>query len=82
MMTKEEVAALTRLRSDLMQARARAEAAEARVKELEAQLAEAMKVIEPFAKAGELFSNVSPGEIEYDQCVYLPADPTAGGGDA
>lgn len=44
----------------------RAEAAEAR-------LAEAMRVIEPFAKAGELFPNVSPGEIEYDQCVYLPA---------
>ena len=37
---------------------------------LEAQLSEALKALEPFAKSGELFPDCP---IEYDQCIYAPA---------
>lgn len=58
---------LTRLRSDLMQARARAEVAEAR-------LAEAMKLIEPFAREAEEWSPEANGGHAFEDSESIAGE--------
>lgn len=68
--TSELEAENARLRDERYVAVAAMVRSHERSEAVEARLAEAMKALGPFAKAGELF----PGEdADFDQCIYRPA---------